>query len=41
MMSVFNEKFKEYLKYYFYVGGMPEAVEAFQKISRFFKENII
>ncbi len=29
MMAVFNEKFKEYLKYYFYVGGMPEAVEAF------------
>lgn len=29
MMNVFNEKFKEYLKYYFYVGGMPEAVAAF------------
>ena len=29
MMSVFSEKFKEYLKYYFYVGGMPEAVVAF------------
>jgi len=29
MMSVFAEKFKEYLKYYFYVGGMPEAVAAF------------
>jgi Predicted ATPase (AAA+ superfamily) len=27
----FNEKFKEYLKYYFYVGGMPEAVAAFAK----------
>jgi predicted AAA+ superfamily ATPase len=25
----FAEKFKEYLKYYFYVGGMPEAVAAF------------
>jgi predicted AAA+ superfamily ATPase len=29
LMSVFAEKFKEYLKYYFYVGGMPEAVAAF------------
>jgi predicted AAA+ superfamily ATPase len=29
MMPVFAEKFKEYLKYYFYVGGMPEAVAAF------------
>jgi predicted AAA+ superfamily ATPase len=28
-MSVFAEKFKEYLKYYYYVGGMPEAVAAF------------
>ncbi len=25
----FAEKFKEFLKYYFYVGGMPEAVAAF------------
>jgi predicted AAA+ superfamily ATPase len=25
----FAEKFKEYLKYYLYVGGMPEAVYAF------------
>ena len=29
MMPVFAEKFKEFLKYYFYVGGMPEAVTAF------------
>jgi predicted AAA+ superfamily ATPase len=29
MMSCFAEKFKELLKYYFYVGGMPEAVAAF------------
>jgi predicted AAA+ superfamily ATPase len=29
LMPVFAEKFKEYLKYYFYVGGMPEAVAAF------------
>ncbi|MDR1345770.1 MAG: ATP-binding protein [Bacteroidales bacterium] len=30
-MPIFAEKFKEYLKYYFYVGGMPEAVAAFIK----------
>ncbi|MDR1682330.1 MAG: ATP-binding protein [Candidatus Symbiothrix sp.] len=29
LMPVFAEKFKEYLKYYFYVGGMPEAVAVF------------
>jgi predicted AAA+ superfamily ATPase len=29
IMPVFAEKFKEFLKYYFYVGGMPEAVAAF------------
>ena len=29
IMPLFSEKFKEYLKYYFYVGGMPEAVAAF------------
>ncbi|MDR0371558.1 MAG: DUF4143 domain-containing protein [Prevotellaceae bacterium] len=29
MMPLFAEKFKEYLKYYFYVGGMPEVVAAF------------
>jgi predicted AAA+ superfamily ATPase len=29
LMSTFAEKFKEFLKYYFYVGGMPEAVAAF------------
>ena len=28
-MLIFADKFKEYLKYYFYVGGMPEAVAAF------------
>ena len=31
MLSVFAEKFKDFLKYYFYVGGMPEAVAAFAK----------
>lgn len=29
IINSFAEKFKEYLKYYFYVGGMPEAVAAF------------
>jgi predicted AAA+ superfamily ATPase len=28
-MNIFADKFKEYLKYYFYIGGMPEAVAAF------------
>ena len=28
-IPTFSEKFKEYLKYYFYVGGMPKAVTAF------------
>ena len=26
---MFTEKLKEYLRYYFYVGGMPEVVDAF------------
>ena len=29
VISVFTEKLKEYLRYYFYVGGMPEVVDAF------------
>jgi predicted AAA+ superfamily ATPase len=29
VLSVFTEKLKEYLRYYFYVGGMPEAVAHF------------
>lgn len=29
VVSVFAEKLKEYLRYYFYVGGMPEVVNAF------------
>jgi predicted AAA+ superfamily ATPase len=29
VISVFTEKLKEYLRYYFYVGGMPEVVSAF------------
>jgi uncharacterized protein len=31
MMPIFHEKFKEYLKYYFFVGGMPEAVKVFSE----------
>jgi predicted AAA+ superfamily ATPase len=29
VISVFTEKLKEYLRYYFYIGGMPEVVDAF------------
>ena len=29
MLDFFAEKFKEFLRYYFYVGGMPEVVAAF------------
>ena len=29
VISIFTEKLKEYLRYYFYVGGMPEVVDAF------------
>ena len=29
IVTVFTEKLKEYLRYYFYVGGMPEVVDAF------------
>lgn len=29
LIKVFSNKFKEYLKLYFYVGGMPEAVETY------------
>lgn len=31
MLPVFVDKFKEYLKYYFYVGGMPEVVLHFSE----------
>ncbi len=31
IISIFTEKLKEYLRYYFYVGGMPEVVDAFSK----------
>lgn len=31
VVSVFTEKLKEYLRYYFYVGGMPEVVSAFSE----------
>jgi predicted AAA+ superfamily ATPase len=29
MLPVFTEKFKEYLRNYFYIGGMPEVVKEF------------
>ena len=29
VVSVFSEKLKEYLRYYLYIGGMPEVVDAF------------
>ncbi len=29
VISIFTEKLKEYLRYYLYVGGMPEVVDAF------------
>ena len=29
VVSIFTEKLKEYLRYYFYVGGMPEVVDTF------------
>ena len=29
MLDVFSEKFKEFLRYYLYVGGMPEVVAVF------------
>ncbi|QGY47756.1 AAA family ATPase [Maribellus comscasis] len=29
VVSVFTEKLKEYLRYYLYIGGMPEVVSAF------------
>lgn len=29
MISIFNTKLKEYLKLYYYIGGMPEAVDSY------------
>ena len=29
MINVFETKFKEYLKLYYYIGGMPEVVNAY------------
>jgi predicted AAA+ superfamily ATPase len=31
VVSLFKEKLKNYLRYYFYVGGMPEVVDAFSQ----------
>ncbi len=35
MMNVFSDKLTEYLKQYYYVGGMPEAVNAFIRTKNF------
>ncbi len=35
VVSIFTEKLKEYLRYYFYVGGMPEVVDAFAQTRDF------
>ncbi|MDR0811933.1 MAG: ATP-binding protein, partial [Paludibacter sp.] len=37
ILPVFTDKFKEYLRYYFYVGGMPEVVAAFAENRDFVK----
>ena len=29
MINLFNEKYKNYLKLYFYIGGMPEVVKSY------------
>ena len=29
MINVFNEKYKDYLKLYYYIGGMPEVVNSY------------
>lgn len=34
-ISLFKDKFEEYLKYYFFVGGMPEVVVSFAKKKNF------
>ncbi|KAA6338748.1 hypothetical protein EZS27_013272 [termite gut metagenome] len=31
VISIFDEKLKEYLRYFFYVGGMPEVVSVFSQ----------
>jgi len=31
MLPVFKSKFKEYLRYYYYTGGMPQVVDTFAK----------
>jgi predicted AAA+ superfamily ATPase len=37
VLPAFTEKFKEYLRYYFYVGGMPEVVRFFAQSRDFNK----
>ena len=35
MMSVFAGKYKEFLKLYYYIGGMPEAVQTYLDTKNF------
>ena len=35
MIRLFADKFTEYLRYYYFVGGMPEAVESFSRLRDF------
>lgn len=35
IISIFKDKFEDYLKYYLFVGGMPEAVLSFAKNKNF------
>ena len=37
LLEIFNEKIKEYLKQYMYIGGMPEAVEEYRTTQSFIK----
>lgn len=39
--SIYKEKFIEYLRYYYFVGGMPEVVASFAKNRDFFKARAI
>ncbi len=39
--SIYKEKFIEYLRYYYFVGGMPAVVDSFVKNRDFFKARAI
>lgn len=40
-LNIFSDKFREYLKYYFYIGGMPEVVHHFSQFRDFNKARLI